>query len=244
MKRLSVCSFAAIFIFVLAGGVALATPIPTLFSTGVDDTSAVLGGGSTDPHYTLISGPTSFSGTTPPSPLIYPLSPVVSSPINPSWALNNTVSQWISPIADANPLTFQYPESNTLPYTYRTTFDLTGFIPTSVVITGMWMSDNQGVDILLNGVSTGISHFPADGNPALNTFQEWSNFTISSGFVPGMNTLAFEVLNFDIPGTFGNPSGLRVELSGDATAIPEPSTMLLLATGLVGLAGFRRKFRR
>jgi hypothetical protein len=30
----------------------------------------------------------------------------------------------------------------------------------------------------------------------------------------------------------------------DVTAIPEPSTMLLLGSGLIGLVEFRRKFRK
>jgi len=35
----------------------------------------------------------------------------------------------------------------------------------------------------------------------------------------------------------------EVKLSINATPVPEPSTMLLVATGLIGLAGFRKKFK-
>ncbi|MCP4570503.1 MAG: PEP-CTERM sorting domain-containing protein, partial [FCB group bacterium] len=35
-----------------------------------------------------------------------------------------------------------------------------------------------------------------------------------------------------------------VTLTGEETPSPEPSTMLLLGSGLIGLAGFRRKLNR
>jgi hypothetical protein len=37
--------------------------------------------------------------------------------------------------------------------------------------------------------------------------------------------------------------GIAMRQNGNGASVPEPSTMLLIATGLVGLAGFRRRFK-
>lgn len=112
--------------------------------------------------------------------------------------------------------------------TFRTTFDLTGFDPTTASIDGLWGTDNVGVDILLNGVSLGIS-LPG---VIVGNFSSLHAFTIASGFQSGVNTLDFVVFG-DAP-----PSAFRAELSGaadTAAAVAEPGGLDLLGIGLVAL---------
>jgi hypothetical protein len=45
------------------------------------------------------------------------------------------------------------------------------------------------------------------------------------------------------PGSVGGPIVPGVRFTSSLNVVPEPSTMLLIATGLVGMAGFRRKFK-
>jgi hypothetical protein len=75
-----------------------------------------------------------------------------------------------------------------------------------VSLVGIWATDDTGVDILLNGTSTGLSSAG---------FSSFTPFSITNGFVTGLNTLTFKV---DNAGTSPNPSGLRVEVTGLATA--------------------------
>jgi hypothetical protein len=68
------------------------------------------------------------------------------------------------------------------------------------VLLGAWATDNLGTDIKLNGVSTGLQNG--------NQFGSLTPFTLTTGFVAGVNTLEFHLNNAD-PVT--GYTGLRVD---------------------------------
>jgi hypothetical protein len=167
-------------------------PIPSIFNTGVDRYGNVLADGEADQHYDLIiSADKNFPG---------PDARVVLShgfPLN-CWMQNNYRSKWIAPRSDAG-------EWNTTGiYVYRLQFDLTGFKPHTAEIKGGWTTDNTGMDIQINGISTGYT------TPA-NAFKfGFFYFEINDGFRSGVNYVDFIVHN-----DFA-PTGLRVEIHGIA----------------------------
>lgn len=210
-----------------------ADSIPGLFNTGLDAGGNPLADAGIDPHYSLVVvplgsglGPNTFAALS----TQYPLS-------TGDWIPNSASSKWIAPQADQS--TFDEANGVIGTYIYQMQFNLTGYNPATAIINGIWTTDNPGQDILINGVSTGITHL--DGAQG-SSFTFFTPFTISSGFVEGLNTLDFVV--YDTPFTAGspqsgsdNPSGLRVELSGTIEPVPEPSSVALLGFGLILLVG-------
>ncbi len=199
---------------------AAATTIPGLFNTGVLNDNSLASGASVDMHYAL-------TVSADPSSTAFVTSAIPSPDF---WIANGPNSQWIAPDSNQNFSGFGDSPGN---YLYRLTFDLTGFIPTTTSISGQWAVDNIGQDIVINGVSTGnfiSSVLPIGFNP----------FTINVGFVEGLNTLDFLVLN--APNETGiNPTGLRVEyLSATASPVPAPAAVWLLGSGLLALIGTAR----
>jgi hypothetical protein len=168
----------------------LEIPIPGLFNTGVNGSGQVQADDATELHYTLVL----------PSPVIG--APTVATSASgfpiPPWLGDTTASAWIAPSASTDGAPGQY--------RYRLTFNLTGTDHTRAEISGRWASDNGGQNILLNDVSTGWTS---------GGFSSFSIFRITSGFVPGINTLTFAVNN---DGTLPNPAGLRVEIRGTTRA--------------------------
>jgi hypothetical protein len=210
-----------------------AAPIPGLYDTGVDDSNALLSAGAIDLHYTLTqSADTRFPG--PDAIVVGPATgdPNIGYPFAPNgpWIDNTPNSQWIAPQEYVFTGFSTGTQMSAGDYTYTTTFNLAGLNPATAVITGEWAADDAGAAILINGNPTGVT-YPAE---AYGAFQ---SFTISSGFVPGVNTLAFEVLNDE-----DGPTGLQVDdLSGTASPVPEPVSLLFLGAGLVGMAVIKRK---
>jgi hypothetical protein len=206
-----------------------AVPIPTLFNSGVDNAGHPLADGTVgDPHYALTGAP-SPSGTETvvmrgTDPSVFPIGP---------WAGNDDLSAWISPFGP------NFRSASAIgTYYYTTTFDLSGFDLSTVLIYGAWAGDDIGANLFLNGVPISILtslELGQQNYDGLTTFDYYyrnaqggiamaENAPLQSGFVPGINTLSFRVDNQ------GGPTGLRIELNGSAvpTGVPEPGSLALL----------------
>jgi hypothetical protein len=165
-----------IFVLLVFMGATSALPAgPAFYNTGVDSNGQQLAGGSLDPHYQMRQVSVgAYTG-------------------NPNWtnavAMDTSItwSQWIRPsdarwiyVADAANLGQDWGT-----YEFMTTFDLTGYDPSTAVLAGKWAIDQYGT-IYLNGSL--VATLP-DGN--------WNNnltsFSLTSGFLPGTNILTFSV---------------------------------------------------
>jgi hypothetical protein len=154
---------------------------------------------------------------------------VVNNGYPGAWAANSASSAWIAPHADYTGLTAD-PDGD---YIFRTTFTVSGVAPGDLGISGLWSTDNQGVEIALNGVDTGAAALGATDYGTLHAF------TINSGFQSGLNTLDIYVHNEPCPTCNGlNPVGARFEVTDIRT--PEPASLLLIGLGL-GLLGVIRR---
>ena len=150
----------------------------------------------------------------------------------PPWADNTLTSGWVAP-------SVSYPTSATQnaagTWVFTTTFTLSGAIPSTASISGQAWADNQVTGVTLNGNSLGIV------SPPTGNMSDPFGFLINSGYVDGLNTLSFSVLNVTTSGAEAGAVGFRAEFGqGADTPIPEPATFGLIGLGLLGLAAIRR----
>ena len=209
--------FSAALFLLFDAATAHAIPITDLYNTGVDNNGNALGDLVADPHYSITS-PTRYTATTVAEDG-YPIS------TRGPWISNTSTSRWIGP--DTNNAT----AAPNLNMGYITTFTLAANADLSTVqITGLGAADDRLDDVLLNGNSLGR---------LFAGFRNLTPFSITSGFVSGVNTLEFIVHN----SRAGGPTGLRIQdITGSyqlAASVPEPGLPLLITGGLL-LMGLTR----
>lgn len=181
-----------------------------LFNTGNE-----VGVGGVDQHYFLTLNP--FNGS---SDAFVGSAAYLSA--------NTLESAWLSPRGPS----LHVPESV---YRLATEIDLTGIDLSSFALVGYWLSDNQGLDILVNGNSTGQTNNGAHSLP-VDAFAS-NRFTLSSHLTAGMNTIEFVWGNGPAGGAnsqFPNPAHIRVQF-----LVPEPSSLTLLGLALTAMVACR-----
>ncbi|MFO0959527.1 MAG: hypothetical protein U0800_19185 [Isosphaeraceae bacterium] len=186
----------------------------TLFNSGVGPGGSLLSGGSLDPHWSIIAGPGITS----------PISAVVLNNQQVGNYAQSTDSRWVWVNAGGVAATGS-------PYTFRLTFDLTGYNPSTATISGSWGVDNDGT-ILLNGAApAGSGALTLLGGDIPNHYTSFHNFSITGDLSPGSTPWISPRTDLGVIG------GLNVNhLVGTVTAVPEPSSVLMVAFGVAILA--------
>jgi hypothetical protein len=208
----------AIFCALLSVTLASAGTI-TVHNTGVDSSDAVVAPGAAAAFWRLLLPPAGASEV---------VGSGTSRVYNGSYYAPESVSAWVSANASGNTSANGY-------YIYALTVNLAGLDPGSASITGTFGTDNDGFVRLNGGPNVATTCFAC--------FFQSTAFTISSGFVPGLNTIELGV------NSAGNPTAFRVEFSSATanpaqTGVPEPGTLILFTSGFVIFALQRRTANR
>jgi hypothetical protein len=153
----------------------------------------------------------------------------VLTPPSPPWEAATSSYSWIAATTSAS--------GGGGNYLFRTFIDLTGYDPTTATLAFRCAIDNNPSFVGFYSLNGGSS---PSGNCGVFSFGPTQ--TLSSGFVAGLNELRFGVSGDNQ--TDGLVVGGMSIQAQAVVATPEPASMTLLATGLVGVFAVARRRRK
>ena len=199
-------------------------------STGLAANGSTLAAGTVDPFWTIRTVGNFYS----PSQTV-----VMANGLNAACGCgiitNSSAGQWIS---DYNSIANGWGINQTV-YVSRS-FDLTGYDLNTVVLNGFHATMDSNIGLFINGTlipgTTALY-------PGQTPWMALTHFTASSGFLQTNNTIEFRATSSNAvwDGVHLSDTFLRGHVN--ANVAPEPASVVLLASGLIGMGVVVRRKR-